>query len=242
MSTKSLAHHILVIDDGPQIRRFLEITLRSQGFVVALAATGQEGITQLAAHGADLVVLDLELPDLEGHEVLREIRGWSQVPVIVLSVRASETEKVRALDGGANDYVVKPFGAQELMARVRAAIRDHATPDEGPPIFDDGYLHVDLARRMVHVAGQPQHLTPKEYDVLAALVRHPGRVVTQQQLLRELWGPAHLHDTHYLRIVVARIRQKIGDRHDVPRYLVTESGIGYRFVGEGRPASGNDPA
>jgi two-component system KDP operon response regulator KdpE len=230
---------VLVIDDEPQIRKFLEIALRSQGYLVDEAASGREGLEHLATQGADLVVLDLGLPDLDGHEVLREIRAWSQVPVIVLSVRASETQKVRALDAGAHDYVTKPFGIQELMARVRALLRHHDAPDDGsPPVFDDGHLRVDLARRTVALEAEPVQLSRKEYGVLATLVRHAGRVVTQQQLLRELWGPAHVEDTHYLRVVVGKIRQKLGDSPSAPRYLATEAGVGYRFVGESAATPG----
>lgn len=225
---------ILVVDDEPQIRKFLEISLRSQGYVVDEAATGREGLERLATRGADLMILDLGLPDLEGHEVLAELRGWSRVPVIVLSVRASESEKVRALDGGANDYVTKPFGIQELMARVRGLLREHGAAEDAPPVFDDGCLRVDLARRTVTLQGEPVHLSRKEFAFLAMLVRYAGRVVTQQQLLRELWGPAHVEDVHYLRIVVGKIRQKLDDRHAQPRYIKTEPGVGYRFFGESK--------
>ena len=222
---------ILVVDDEPQIRRFLEISLRSQGYAVDEAASGREGLERLATRGADLVVLDLGLPDMEGHEVLRELRQWSRVPVIVLSVRASEAEKVRALDGGANDYVTKPFGIQELMARVRGLLRDQATAQDAPPVFDDGRLRVDLARRLVSFAGEPVRLSRKEFAVLSTLVQHAGRVVTQQHLLREIWGPGHKEDTHYLRIVVAKIRHKLGGDAGT-KYVQTEPGVGYRFAGE----------
>jgi two-component system KDP operon response regulator KdpE len=225
---------ILVIDDEPQIRKFLEIALRAQGYQVVTASLGREGLERLALGGADLVVLDLGLPDLDGQEVLRELRGWSNVPVIVLSVRASEAEKVHALDVGAHDYVTKPFGIQEFMARVRGLLRPRGHVPESPPIFDDGRLEVDLARRRVRLEGATVHLTRKEFAVLADLVKHAGRVVTQQHLLREHWGPGHVEDTHYLRIVVARLRQKLGDDPARPRYLATESGVGYRFLaGEG---------
>jgi two-component system KDP operon response regulator KdpE len=222
---------ILVVDDEPQIRKLLDISLRSQGFAVALAESGRAGLAALAAQGADVVILDLGLPDLDGHEVLAELRTWSQVPVLVLSVRASEQEKVRALDAGANDYVVKPFGVQELMARLRALLRDHHAGGATPPVFDDGRLRVDLARRSVALAERAVHLTRKEYDLLALLMRHAGRIVTHQQLLREIWGPSHLEDTQYLRVVVGRLRQKLADDPAAPRYLATEAGIGYRFVG-----------
>jgi two-component system KDP operon response regulator KdpE len=196
------------------------------------AASGREGLERLATHGADLVVLDLGLPDVDGHEVLRSLREWSHVPVVVLSVRAGEAEKVRALDEGANDYVTKPFGIQELMARVRGLLRTGGAAEDAAPRFDDGHLRIDLARRLVTAGGEAVHLTRKEYGLLALLVRHAGRVVTQQQLLRELWGPGHDEDTHYLRIVVGKIRQKLGEDRSLPRYLQTEPGVGYRFAGD----------
>lgn len=231
---------VLIIDDEPQIRRFLEISLRSEGFIVSEAASGREGLERLATRGADLVVLDLGLPDIEGHEVLRELRSWSQVPVIVLSVRAGEAEKVRAFDAGAHDFVTKPFGIQELMARVRAILRHHGAPQDGVPLFDDGHLRIDLARRTVQVDGEPVALSRKEFAVLAMLLRYTGRVVTQQHLLRELWGPGHVEDTQYLRVVVGKIRQRIGDEAAAPRYLRTEPGIGYRFLGEASPGTGRN--
>ena len=221
---------ILVIDDEPQIRRFLDISLRAQGYAVALAASGRAGLAELAAHGADLVVLDIGLPDLDGHGVLRELRQWSQVPVIMLTVRDAEAEKVAALDGGANDYVTKPFGVQELMARVRALLRAHGPQGESLPLFDDGELRIDLARREVHLRGEPVVLARKEYALLAMLLQHAGRVVTQPQLLRELWGPDHQADTHYLRILVGKLRHKLGDDAAAPRYIATEPGVGLRFI------------
>jgi two-component system, OmpR family, KDP operon response regulator KdpE len=222
---------VLVVDDEPQIRRFLEISLRAQGYAVVEAGTGQAGLEALATQGADLAILDLGLPDLDGHAVLRSLREWSQVPVIVLTVRAGEAEKVAALDAGANDYVTKPFGVQELMARVRALLRSHALPaDDAPPVYDDGQLRVDLARREVSVAGEAVVLSRKEYALLALLLRHAGRVVTQPQLLRELWGPTHQEDTHYLRILVAKVRQKLGDDAAAPRWIATEPGVGLRFL------------
>lgn len=222
---------ILVIDDEPQIRRFLDISLRAQGYVVESAATGGDGLDALATRGADLVILDLGLPDRDGHDVLRALREWSQVPVVLLTVRAGEAEKVAALDAGANDYVTKPFGVQELMARIRALLRAHAGTGEAPPVFDDGVLHVDLARREVRLRGEPVALARKEYALLALLVRHAGRVVTQPQLLRELWGPTHEQDTHYLRILVGKLRQKLGDDPARPRWIATEPGVGLRFLG-----------
>ncbi len=223
---------VLVIDDEVQIRRFLDISLRAQGYTVSQAANGSEGLQRLAEESADLVILDIGLPDIEGHDVLAELRQWSQVPVIMLSVRAGEAEKVRALDNGANDYVTKPFGTQELMARVRALLRSRSTDSEGQvPVFDDGCLHIDLARREVRVQGESVALTRKEYALLALLLRNAGRVVTQPQILQEIWGPTHRHDTHYLRILVGRLRHKLGDSALESRYLFTEPGVGLRFGG-----------
>lgn len=221
---------VLVIDDEPQIRKFLDISLRAQGYRVALAANGEDGLIALATQGADLVILDLGLPDKDGHEVLKELREWSQVPVIMLTVRADEAEKVAALDAGANDYVTKPFGIQELMARVRAMLRARATATDAPAIYDDGRLRVDLMQRQVMLDGMPLVLSRKEYALLALLVGHAGRVVTQPQLLRELWGPSHQQDTHYLRILVGKLRQKLGDDASAPRWIATEPGVGLRFI------------
>jgi two-component system KDP operon response regulator KdpE len=229
MTTPNAAR-VLVIDDEPQIRKFLDISLRAQGHAVLLADTAQAGLDLLATQGAELVVLDLGLPDRDGREVLTAIREWSNVPVIVLTVRDDEAGKVAALDAGANDYVTKPFGVQELMARVRALLRSHATTNDAPPIHDDGRLRVDLVRREVSVDGVPINLGRKEYALLALLLQHAGRVVTQPQLLRELWGPTHTHDTHYLRILVAKLRQKLGDDAAAPRWIATEPGVGLRFL------------
>ena len=222
---------VLVIDDEPQIRRFIDISLRAQGYLVETAASGSAGVEAFAARGADLVILDLGLPDLDGHEVLARLRQSSQVPVIVLTVRQGESEKVAALDAGANDYVTKPFGVQELMARARALLRSRAVPVGAEPVFDDGRLRVDLVRREVAVDGHPVVLSRKEYALLALLVRHAGRVVTQPQLLREIWGPTHQTDTHYLRVLVAKLRQKLGDDAADPRWLLTEPGVGLRLKG-----------
>lgn len=230
MSTGVPAARILVIDDEPQIRRFLDISLRAQGYGVTLADRGRDGLETLALHGAELVVLDLGLPDMDGQAVLRELRGWSRVPVLVLSVRADEQEKVAALDAGANDYVTKPFGVPELMARVRVLLRDAATSgDEASPVYDDGCLRIDLAHREVLRDGRPLALTRKEYALLALLARHAGRVVTQPQLLREIWGPTHAGDAHYLRILVGKLRQKLDDDAAAPRWIVTEPGVGLRL-------------
>lgn len=229
-TTPSQPARILVIDDEPQIRRFLDISLRAQGHAVRQADNGRDGLALLAMHGADLVVLDLGLPDMDGHEVLRELRGWSAVPVLVLSVRADEAGKVAALDAGANDYVTKPFGTPELMARIRALLRDAAGATQAAAaIYDDGHLRVDMGLREVTLDGQALALTRKEYALLALLARHAGRVVTQPQLLREVWGPTHQEDTHYLRILVGKLRQKLGDDAASPRWIVTEPGVGLRL-------------
>jgi len=226
----ALAARILVIDDEPQIRKFLDIGLRAQGYRVESADDGAAGLAALATHGADLVILDLGLPDRDGLEILAQLRQWSSVPVIVLTVRAGEAEKVRVLDAGANDYVTKPFGVQELMARIRALLRAHAAPADALPIFDDGVLRVDLARREVALNGESLALSRKEYALLALLVRNAGRVVTQPQLLREIWGPTHQEDTHYLRILVGKLRQKLGDDPLAPRWIATEPGVGLRLL------------
>lgn len=234
----TLPAHVLVIDDEPQIRKFLDISLRAQGYVVHCAESGESGLGALAMQGADLVILDLGLPDRDGREVLRELRQWSTVPVIVLTVRADEAEKVAVFDAGANDYVTKPFGVQELMARVRALLRTYATAESALPVFDDSRLHVDLARREVRLDGEPVALTRKEYALLAVLVQHAGRVVTQPHLLRELWGHSHQDDTHYLRILVGKLRAKLGDDAASPRWIVTEPGVGLRLISPStQPAS-----
>jgi two-component system, OmpR family, KDP operon response regulator KdpE len=226
----SAAPRILVIDDEAQIRRFLDIGLRAEGYEVLLAASAAGGLALAATQSPDLVILDIGLPDREGHDVLAELRQWSQVPVLMLSVRNAESEKVRALDHGANDYVTKPFGIQELMARLRALLRNRSGEPGLPPRYDDGHLAVDMARREVHLDGVLLSLTRKEYAVLALLLQHAGRVVTQQQLLREVWGPTHTSDSQYLRIVIGKLRQKLGDDPANPRWLKTEPGVGHRFI------------
>lgn len=228
------AAQVLVIDDEPQIRRFIDISLRSQGYATLLAATGLEGLTLLASQGADLVILDLGLPDKDGSEVLQELRQWSSVPVIVLTVRSGEEQKVALLDLGANDYVTKPFSVDELMARIRAFLRTRGVSAEASPVYDDGTLHIDLLQREVAVLGQAVTLTRKEFSLLAMLVQQPGRLITQTQLLREIWGPTHEEDTHYLRILVAKLRKKLGDDAMAARYIVTDPGVGLRFLAKER--------
>lgn len=228
--TAGKAYRVLVIDDEPQIRRFLRISLASQGYEVLEAESAAGGRELALKVPSDLVVLDLGLPDADGKEVLAAIREASSIPVIVLSVRSSEAEKVQVLDSGANDYVTKPFGVQELLARVRRLLRS-AQAGHGPGVYEAGPLRVDFAARRLTWSGEVVHLTPKEYRVLAQLIRQAGQVVTQTQLLRDIWGPSHTRDSHYLRIVIGKIRQKLGDDADNPRYVETEPGVGYRFVG-----------
>lgn len=233
--THSLPPRILVIDDESQIRHFLRISLKTDGYDIIEAENGEQGLAHAARTQPDLIVLDLGLPDMDGPEVLRSLREWSAVPVIVLSVRDRESEKVRALDLGANDYVTKPFGVDELLARVRAQLRlCSALKGESlqPGYFDDGNLVIDLSKRRVFLGGEFVRLTPKEYTLLQTLLAQSGRIVTQVQLLNDIWGPTHTHDTHYLRVVVGRLRQKLGDDPTEQRYIETEPGVGYRFNGE----------
>ena len=224
--------HVLIIDDETQIRRFLDIALRAQGYKTILAENGQKGLEALALQGADLVILDLGLPDLDGFDVLRELRAWSKVPVIVLSVRSDEEEKVKLLDAGANDYVTKPFSIQELMARIRVLLRQHQQTAPELPIFDDGTLKIDFAQRKIYLHDQVIYLTRKEYQLLNLLVKHKGQLITQPQILKELWGPTHQQDTHYLRILVAKLRAKLNDNAAKPIYIITEPGVGLRFMGK----------
>ena len=221
---------ILVIDDEPQIRKFLNISLRAQGHCVLEADCAAAGLKQLATQTVDLLILDLGLPDQDGKAVLRELRSYSQIPVIVLSVRAHEDEKVAALDAGANDYVTKPFGVAELGARIRSLLR-MSTGAAVATVFDDGHLQIDIARRSISLAGAALNLSRKEWGLLALLLTHAGRVVMQQQILQELWGATHKQDTHYLRILLGKLRAHLGDDAANPRYIATESGVGLRFIG-----------
>jgi len=223
---------VLIIDDEPQIRKFLRISLASQGYRVLESTDGRDGLARAALEQPDLVVLDLGLPDMDGQEVLGELRSWTRVPVIVLSVRSSEAEKVRALDAGANDYVTKPFGIQEFLARVRALLRLPQSTTNSPGQVLCGALCIDLAFRRVSLGERVVSLTKKEYAVLAELARHAGRVVTQQHLLKIVWGPSHAGDSHYLRVVIGHLRQKLGDDPAAPRFIVTEAGVGYRLISD----------
>ena len=221
---------VLIVDDETQIRRFLRTGFELNGFVVHEAATGAEAIRTATLRPLDLVIVDLGLPDMDGMEVVERIRSWSSVPIIVLSVRSTEAEKVRLLEAGADDYVVKPFGMAELLARVRVALRRQMRAVSGEPQVKIGPLTIDLAARAVLLNGSRLALTPKEYRLLQVLAQHAGNVVTHQHLLKEVWGTTHLHDTHYLRIFVRKLRQKIEPDPDSPRILVTELGVGYRLA------------
>lgn len=225
---------ILIIDDEPQIRRFLGISLRASEYEVLEAENGANGLGYLASPGIDLVILDLGLPDMDGYEVLLKIREFSTVPVIVLTVRSNEFEKVKLLDAGANDYLTKPFGLQELLARLRVLLRQRPGPvDALNSVYDDGYLRVDLLARVILVEGREVQLTRKEFSLFELLIRNAGKTLTQPQLLKEVWGATHTEDTHYLRIAVSKIRTKLGDDPVDPRYIITETGVGLRF----RPTS-----
>jgi two-component system KDP operon response regulator KdpE len=222
---------VLVIEDEAQIRRFLRATLTANGYQLLEATTAQEGLVQAATRQPEIVILDLGLPDLDGLEVTRRLREWTTMPIIVLSARGQESDKVTALDAGADDYLTKPFSVGELLARLRVALR-HAvrtSQEPGEPIFTVDDLRVDLARRQVYIAEQQVHLTPIEYKLLTTLVRYAGRVVTHRQLLQEGWGPGHTEASHYLRVYMGQLRHKLEADPARPRYLVTEPGVGYRL-------------
>ena len=221
---------ILIIDDEPQIRKFLDIALRAQGYRVQVAENGMKGLEILATRGADLLILDLGLPDMDGHDVLKELRQWSDIPVIVLSARPDENQKIKLLDAGANDYVTKPFSIQELCARMRVLFRNKAPTSEQKTVFNDGKLFVDIAEHIVRVENEEVILTKKEIQLLALLIRHQGKIVTQKQIMAELWGVSHEEDTHYLRILVKKLRTKIGDSALTPSYIFTIAGVRLRFL------------
>jgi two-component system KDP operon response regulator KdpE len=222
---------ILVIEDEAPIRRFLKIAIESAGFAMLEADRGRLGIERAATEAPDLVVLDLGLPDMDGKAVVAAIREWSQMPILVLSVRDSELEKIAALDAGADDYVTKPLATGELLARLRALLRSRKAPVTEKSHLVFGPLAIDLAAHTVSVGDVDARLTRKEFEVLALLARHAGRLVTHKQLLNAVWGPAHAEDAHYLRIAIGHIREKLGDDAADPRFIVTEPGVGYRLLG-----------
>jgi len=223
---------ILVVDDEPQIRRALRTSLEAHGYTVQTAGTGEEAVVAAAEASPDLVFLDLGLPDLDGTEVIKRVRSFSEVPVIVLSVRDRQADKVAALDAGADDYVAKPFGMEELLARLRAQLRRAQPEDAGPAVLRFGDLQVDLARRLVTLAGAPVHLTRTEYALLEAFVTNPGKLLTHQWLLRKVWGRGYGEESHYLRVYVRALRRKLGDRAAAPDLILTEPGVGYRWIAE----------
>ena len=225
---------ILVIEDDPPIRKFLRVTLASQGFQMVESETGKDGLLQAATRAPELVILDLGLPDMDGVELVKQLRDWSTVPVIIVSARGKEQDKIVALDAGADDYLTKPFGAGELLARVRVALRHAATmkADGGDPVFNLGDVCVDLLHRRVTVAGKDVHLTPNEFKLMAVLVKHAGMVLTHRQLLKEVWGPGSGNETHYLRVYMNQLRQKLEADPTRPKYLLTEPGVGYRLLAE----------
>jgi two-component system, OmpR family, KDP operon response regulator KdpE len=219
----------LVIDDELQIRRLLRVCLEANGYRVSEAATGKDGIAEAAQHPPDVVILDLGLPDMEGVAVLKRLREWSRVPVVVLSVRDREEDKIAALDNGADDYVTKPFSSGELLARLRVAQR-HVAPSSEATVFLSGQLEVDLAARVVKLKGKEVKLTATEYSLLRLFVQHAGKVLTHRQILREVWGPNYVEQTHYLRVYLAHLREKLEANPAQPELLITEPGIGYRLV------------
>ena len=225
---------VVLIEDEPQIRRFLRATLTGQGYRLFEATTGADGIVEVGSRQPDVVVVDLGLPDMDGLEVIRRLREWTDVPVIVLSARGEERDKVTALDAGADDYVSKPFSAGELLARIRVALRHAAgaSHEADAATFEVGELQVDLLHRRVFVGEQEVRLTPIEYKLLTTLVRHAGKVVTHQQLLREVWGPVHTEQAHYVRVYMAHLRHKLEAEPARPRYLLTEPGVGYRLAAD----------
>jgi two-component system, OmpR family, KDP operon response regulator KdpE len=223
---------ILLIEDEQEIRRFLRVSLTGQGYDLVESSTGRDGIMQAASRQPELIILDLGLPDIDGMEVIQEVRGWSRVPIIILSARGQEHQKVDALDAGADDYLTKPFSIGELVARIRVALR-HALRDigeSGEPAFDSNGLRVDFVRRQVFANEEEVHLTPNEYRLLTTLIKHAGKVITHKQLLQEVWGPDSIYETHYLRVYMAQLRRKIEADPARPRFLQTEPGVGYRMA------------
>ncbi len=239
MSTTSAGARVLVVDDEPQIRRTLTTNLSARGYAVHVAGTGEDALRVAAEHHPDVVVLDLGLPDIDGIEVVRVLRGWTTVPVIILSVRDAEEDKVAALDAGADDYVTKPFGMDELLARLRAALR-RAPATEDAPVVSTSHFRIDLAKRRVTVAGAEVRLTPTEWHLVEVLVRNEGKLVSQRQLLQEVWGPQYQVETNYLRVYMAKVRSKLEPEPARARYFITDPGVGYRFESDA-PGSPSGP-
>ncbi len=222
---------IVVVEDENNIRRFIKLALESQGFQVFEADSLQRGLIEAGTRRPDLVVLDLGLPDGNGVDFIRDLRTWSEIPVIVLSARSAETDKVTALDSGADDYLTKPFGTAELLARVRAQLRRRSRGAAGTPLAEFGSIRVDLLRRTVERNGVPIHLTPIEYRLLSYLIGNPDCVLTHRQLLKNVWGPSHVEDSHYVRVYMGYLRKKLEEDPARPKHILTEVGVGYRFIG-----------
>ncbi|MBZ0097385.1 MAG: two-component system response regulator KdpE [Sulfuricella sp.] len=220
---------VVVVEDEKQIRRFVRSALEAEGCRVFEAESGKQGLVEAGTRKPDLIVLDLGLPDLDGVEFIRDLRGWSAVPILILSARSTENDKIVALDAGADDYLTKPFGVGELLARVRALLRRQGKSSEGSPVVSFGDVQVDLSKRVVLRSGEPIHLTQIEYRLLALLIANPGKVLTHRHLLREVWGPSFIESNHYLRIYVGNLRQKLETDTAQPKYILTETGVGYRF-------------
>jgi len=221
---------ILIVEDDAHIRKFLRISLEAHGYEIHEARHGGTGLELCVSIQPQLVILDLGLPDMDGQQFIRSLREWSQTPIIVLSVRASEAEKVKALDGGANDYVTKPFGIRELIARIRALLRVTGDAASMESVFEAGGLRVDFPQHEVSVDGVPVHLSKKEFELLRLLITFPGKVLTHQQILREVWDPSRQSETHYLRVLVGQLRSKLGDDPSSPRFIFTVQGVGYRLA------------
>ena len=219
---------VLIVDDEPQIRRFLRASLQAHDYQVIEAENGKEGVRACTVQKPDLLILDLGLPDIDGLEVIKLVREWSTVPIIILSLRSDDPDKIEALDRGANDYVTKPFSMGELLARMRVALRQ-GSGGESEPVITAGEISIDLSKRLVTVSGTPVRLSRKEYDLLRILASHPGKVITHQQLLQEVWGQAYVEETQYLRVYIGQLRQKLEKEPAAPKYLITEPGVGYRL-------------
>ncbi|HUX62140.1 two-component system response regulator KdpE [Sulfuricella sp.] len=220
---------VVVVEDEKQIRRFVRSALEAEGCRVFEAESGKQGLVEAGTRKPDLIILDLGLPDLDGVEFIRDLRGWSAVPILILSARSTENDKIVALDAGADDYLTKPFGVGELLARVRALLRRQGKSSEGSPVVSFGDVQADLSKRVVTRSGEPVHLTQIEYRLFALLMANPGKVLTHRHLLREVWGPSFVESNHYLRIYVGHLRQKLEADPAQPKYLLTETGVGYRF-------------
>jgi two-component system KDP operon response regulator KdpE len=222
---------VLVVDDEPQIRRFLRVSLQSHDYTVIEAENGKEGLRVCTVQKPDLLILDLGLPDMDGLEVIKLVREYSQIPIIVLSIRSDDVDKIEALDRGANDYVTKPFSMGELLARMRAALRQgRSEGGEAETVVTAGDVSIDLSKRLITLGGTPVKLSRKEYDLLKILATHPGKVITHQQLLQEVWGPAYVEETQYLRVYIGQLRQKLERDPAAPKFLITEPGVGYRLL------------